>query len=375
MRPETRAGIHKLVLRAAGLFHRTRQIASPVVVVDRPKGSRMSSRSSEKRGGSRVAVLEMKESRATLRVAVAAASLMVALMVMLAAMSAPAQAAEVKATQMKVSVWPEYDDPRVLVIYQGDLDPSVQLPVDVTYNIPKGAEIGMACEVDAGGGHACKPYTLVDKGDYQALTYKVEAQHKIFFEYYYDAFAAGTDARAFDFVLRPGFPAATTTIEVQEPLRSTGFTLDPALSQVTTDSEGLTYHLQDFSVSALPVDEPFTVKVAYSKTDTDPSVKKASNDSAQPGQASAAGGGSNNNALFIVIAALAFGALVFGGYKAFRPTTATSNRGNRSSASRTARSRTPRGRGTVSTSKYCVSCGTQLHREDRFCSECGGDQA
>src|SRR5680860_1177051 len=36
---------------------------------------------------------------------------------------APARAAgegltEVSATQMKVSVWPEYDDPRVLVIYQ-----------------------------------------------------------------------------------------------------------------------------------------------------------------------------------------------------------------------------------------------------------------
>lgn len=361
-------------------------------------GSHMTNRLIQNQGGSRIAVLRMEENRVTLRGTLAVLSLAVALVVMLAAMTVPAQAAELKATQMKVSVWPEYDDPRVLVIYQGDLDPSVQLPVDVTYNIPKGAEIGMACEVDSGGGHACKPYTLVDKGDYQALTYKVEAEHKIFFEYYYDAFAAGTEARAFDFVLRPGLAAATTTIEVQEPLRSTGFTLDPALSEVTTDSEGLKYHLQDFS--ALPVDDPFTVKVAYSKTDANPSVQKASNDSAQPGQASAAGSGGNNNALFIVLAVLAFGTLVFGGYKAFRPATASSNRGNRSSASRPARSRTPRGRGveggppprdrsgsktdgtskrggvgTDSKSKFCVSCGTQLHREDRFCSECGEDQA
>ncbi|MHB9149273.1 MAG: zinc ribbon domain-containing protein [Thermoleophilia bacterium] len=364
----------------------------------------MSSRDRENRGGSRVAVLEMKESRATLRVAVAAASLIVALVVMVGAMGTPARAAEVSASQMKVSVWPEYDDPRVLVIYQGDLDPSVELPVDATFNIPKGAEIGMACEVDSGGGHACKPYQLVDKGDYQALTYKVEAQHKIFFEYYYDAFPAGADARAFDFIYRPGFAAATTTIEVQEPSRSASFTLDPALSQVTTDSEGFKYHLQDFS--ALPVDEPFSVKVAYSKTDANPSVKKASSDSAQPGQTSAAGGDGNNNALFIVLAALAFGTLVFGGYRAFRPATATSNRGNRSSVSRPARSRTPRGRGIDdgpparelrsskagrtsksggtskggvvgidSKSKFCVSCGTQLRREDRFCSECGDDQS
>lgn len=214
----------------------------------------MSSRCRKNRGGSRVAVLEVKEGRATLRVAVAAAFLITALMVVMAgAMSAPARAAEVSASQMKVSVWPEYDDSRVLVIYQADLDPSVQLPVDVTFSIPKGAEIGMACEVDSGGGHACKPYQLVDKGDYQTLTYKVEAQHKIFFEYYYDAFPAGADARSFDFVYRPGFIVATTTIEVQEPLRSTGFTLDPTLSHVATDSEGFKYHLQDFS--ALPVAE------------------------------------------------------------------------------------------------------------------------
>lgn len=364
----------------------------------------MSSRDKENHGGSKIAVLETQESRVGLKAMVAVASLIVALVLMLGAMNTPAWAAEVSASQMKVSVWPEYDDPRVLVIYQGDLDPSVQLPVDVTFNIPKGAEIGMACEVDSGGGHACKPYQLVDKGDYQALTYKVEAQHKIFFEYYYDAFPAGVDARAFDFTYRPGFSAATTTIEVQEPRRSTAFTLDPALSQVTTDSEGLKYHLQDYS--ALPVDEPFTVKVAYSKTDANPSVQKASNDSAQPGQASAAGGGGNNNALFIVLAALAFGSLVFGGYRAFRPATATSNRGNRSSAHRPSRSRTPRGRGiddgpqprerstsktgpnsrtgrtskrggvdTDSKVKFCVSCGTQLRREDRFCSACGDDQS
>jgi len=347
----------------------------------------------ENQGRSRVAALGMREGRLGLRTVLLMSLLAVALVIAWGATATPAQAAEITATQMKVSVWPEYDDPRVLVIYQADLDPSVQLPVDVTYNIPKGAEIGMACEVDSGGGHACKPYTLVDKGDYQALTYKVEAQHKIFFEYYYDAFPAGTEARAFDFVLRPGLAAANTTIEVQQPLRSTGFTLDPALSQVTTDSEGLKYYSQDYP--DLPVGEPFTVKVAYNKVDNDPSVQKDDNASAQPGTTSAAGGGGNNRALFIVLAALAFATLVFGGYKAFRPAAATSNGRNRSSGARSTRAHVSRDQrasgGPVAPrrkadtgggasdadakSKFCVSCGTQLRRQDRFCPECGDDQA
>ncbi len=306
----------------------------------------------------------------------------------------PARAAELSATQMKVSVWPEYDDPRVLVINQADLDPSVQLPADVTFNIPKGAEIGMACEVDSSGGHACKPYQMVDMGDYQALTYKVEAQKKIFLEYYYDAFPAGTPERTFDFQYRPGFAVGNTTIEVQEPLRSSGFTVDPALAQTTTDSEGLTYHLQDYA--DLPVEEPFTAKVSYTKTDANPSVQPK--DSAAPsGGLPAAGSGSNNTALFVVLAALAFGTLLVGGYKVMRPASASSGgRGGRSArgpartqnarpkASRAQATGGDRSRsgaksrkvapGDASDTKFCTSCGTGIRRADSFCPECGEEQ-
>lgn len=324
-----------------------------------------------------------------------------AVVLVLAAAAAPARAAELSATQMKVSVWPEYDDPRVLVINQADLDPSVQLPVDVTFNIPKGAEIGMACEVDSGGGHACKPYQMVDMGDYQALTYKVEAQKKIFFEYYYDAFPAGTPERAFDFQYRPGFAVGNTTIEVQEPLRSTGFALDPGLAQTSKDSEGLTYHVQDFA--GLPVGEPFSVKVSYTKSDSNPSVQPKESGAAAGGLP-ASGSGSNNTALFVVLAVLGFGTLMVGAYKVMRPAPASG--GGRGGGRRPARSQSsrpkparmqesgnerPRGgaagnqrarggasgkrsRPDASDTKFCTSCGSGIRRTDNFCPECGEEQ-
>lgn len=308
-----------------------------------------------------------------------------------------AQAAEISATQMKVSVWPEYDDPRVLVINQADLDPSVTLPAEVSFNIPKGADIGMACEVDSGGGHACKPYQLVDKGDYQTLTYKVEAQHTVFLEYYYDAFAAGTPERSFDFTFRPGFSVKSLTMEVQEPLRSTGFTLDPILSQTATDSQGLTYHTQEYADVA--VDKPLDVKVSYSKTDNNPSVApKDSSAGAGTSASGSASGGQRNTALFIVLAALAFGTLLFGGYKVFRPAAASSSsrsgrrpaRGgpgsrrqdhmvrNQATGSPGPKKRhggADERRGGADDSKFCTECGAQLRRQDRFCSGCGSDQA
>ncbi len=315
-------------------------------------------------------------------------------MLMLTTFTTQAWAAELSATQMKVSVWPEYDDPRVLVINQAELDPNVQLPADVTFNVPKGAEIGMACEVDSGGGHSCKPYQLVDMGDYQALTYEVEAQKTIFLEYYYDAFPAGTPERAFDFQYRPGFSVANTTIEVQEPLRSSGFTVDPPLPKTSKDSEGLSYHLQDYA--DLPMDEPLSVKVSYSKPDANPSVKPKDDGAAPSGSPAAAGAGSNNTALFAVLATLAFGTLVIGGYKVMRPAPASSGRRGgaaRSSArpqsarpkpTRAAAPGPERARGggkpgkssggNVSDTKFCTSCGTGIRRADSFCPECGEDQ-
>lgn len=333
------------------------------------------------------------ESRAKGRLLLALLSVFAALAVTLAWLPS-AHAADLSASQMKVSLWPEYDDPRVLVINQADLDPSVQLPAGVSFNIPKGAEIGMACEVDSSDGHACKTYQLVDNGDYQTLTYEAEAEHKVFLEYYYDAFAAGTPERSFDFSFRPGFPVKSLSLEVQEPLRSTGFALDPVLSQTATDSQGLTYHTQNYT--DVSVEQPLDVKVSYTKTDNNPSVSK-SDSVAEAGSSTSASaaGGQRNTAVFAVLGVLAFGGVLFGSYKKLRPAAARSSRsgGRPARAQSDNRQRSAqRGAGAKSKAagsggskkrrsaadgdpKYCTDCGSQLERQNRFCSECGSEQS
>jgi len=336
---------------------------------------------------------DAKNSRAKGRLLLVLLSIFAALALTLAWLPS-AQAAGFSATQMKVSVWPEYDDPRVLVINEADLDPSVKLPADVSFNTPKGAEIGMACEVDSSGGHACKAYQLVDHGDYQTLTYTVEAQRKVFLEYYYVAFVAGTPGRSFDFTFRPGFPAKSLNLEVQEPLRSTAFALDPILPQTNTDAQGLTYHAQSYT--DVSVDQPLDVKVSYTKTDNNPSVAKK--DSVAEGGSStsaSAAGGQRNTAVFVVLGVLAFGGVLFGGYKKLRPATARSSRsGGRSAKAKDGNRQPAAQRGAVVKSqaggsvgakkrrsatddglKYCTNCGSQLRRQHRFCPECGSEQS
>lgn len=319
--------------------------------------------------------------------------LSVAIMILwvVVASPAPAHAAEdgaveASATDMDISVWPEYDDPRVLVIYQGNLDPGVTLPVEVEFNFPKGAEIGMACEVNPSGGHACKPYQLTDHGDYQTLSYQVESYRKIFFEYYYEptpGFPGSEPLREFDYTFRPGFPVGSVNMEIQEPKGAQDFQLDPEFSNVSSDSQGMNYYSRTYT--DVQVGETKEVSVSYQKDGSEPSVT--------PGDAGSTGGGAidqasqegegGNSTLIAVVAVLAFGALTVGGYVFFKPASASvagsRRRGSRSSASRgqgaqSGPAKTKRKKGGAGT-KYCTECGLSLQESARFCSGCGSEQS
>lgn len=305
--------------------------------------------------------------------------------------TAAGPASTLAATQMKVSVWPEYDDPKVLVINEADLDPSVKLPTEVSFNIPKDAEIGMACEIDAGGNHACKPYEIVDKGDYQTLTYKVEAQHKVFMEYYYEAFpAVAAGQRDFTFTFRPSFNVQSLQLEVQEPLRTTGFVTTPNLPTVQTDGEGFKLHTED--LTNVTPEKPMDVKISYSKSDAKTSVKlrdKTGAGSAAPSGPTASSGGGNSKTLIIVLAAIAIVAVFFGGYQMLRPAPVTgrgSGRGGRRPANDTRGRKNPEppaaslarqggAHGGRNTTKFCTACGSSIRRQDGFCPECGEEQS
>src|SRR3989339_75826 len=301
------------------------------------------------------------------RIMAAFISLLVALTIMLTWLS-PAHAALVRASKMSGSVQPEYDDPRVLVINEADLEAGVQLPVDVTFNIPKGADIGMACEVDLNGGHSCKSFRTVDKGDYQSLTFNVVKEHKVFQEYYYDAFPAGASQRSFDFIFRPGFPVKSLGMEVQQPLRSSGFTLTPVLPKTFT-SGGFSYRAQDYM--DVSVGKPLSVKVSYSKTDNSPSVKPKPKSPDDTPAADGRSGGESKQLLFVLLGVVGTMILFFGGYMIFRPRSVASNTGGRVAPNQTdgpGGAKKPKAKkGDVI---FCTSCGTKLPRGGRFCSQC-----
>jgi len=222
------------------------------------------------------------------------ALLMALTLVLMAFPLAPAHAAgEMTFKDFSLSVWPEYDDPRVLVIYQGTMvnTSGADLPngTDVFFNIPKGAEIGMACEIVDGGGHSCQPYKTVDKGDYVQLSWKTtkpikaNQEYPIFLEFYYNPIKGTTD-KTIDYKFIPSYTIQQLNLAVKQPLKATNFKIDPVAAATSQDAEGFTDHNYTWNNLTVNDKDKVTLKISYTKTDPKPSKEKP-----QPGQQQAGG--------------------------------------------------------------------------------------
>lgn len=187
-----------------------------------------------------------------------------------------------KASNFKVDVKPEYDDPRTLVIYSTDLyavgNETVKKGTAVTFIIPKDAQIGMACEVNAQGGHDCQPYSSKDLGDGRVeLSWKASKdiaagqKYPVFLEFYYDTKAVAPN-KSFAYNFYPTFNTDSLALSFTQPKSASGFQLDPPASGTSQDQDGLTNYVESFTNKA-PKDT-VTIKVSYTKGDNKPTFDK-----------------------------------------------------------------------------------------------------
>lgn len=279
--------------------------------------------------------------------------------------SARAQSANeqprVEIARLEVQLWPEYDDPRVLGIYSGELDSAVSLPAAFRLIIPRGAEIHMAGAIGEGGQHLHALYQTRPLGD-SLLEVSYDLQVPSFYmEFYYDPFENGR--KAFDYPLQSPFPVASLQALVQQPLAATDFRVTPPPLDVVRDGQGFSY--DRLSLGALAPNEARTISVSYVKPDDKPSVAAAN--SGGP-----AGGTAMKNILIIGAIALA-GAVAYGVFASRSRARRPAPRGAKAARAaepvpQIARAPSAKGKSGV---RYCTACGEQLEAGDRFCAVCG----
>ena len=178
-------------------------------------------------------------------------------------------AAETRLRSMNVEIWPEYDDPRVLVIYSGMLEPEVETPRDFAIVVPAGADVHMAGAVDEQGNHIHASFRTEDAGEgLTRISYELTSPN-FYMEFYYDPFGADEERR-FEYPLVSLYDVAHLRVSVQEPLRASEFSVSPAAPDVVRDGKGFTYHVLE--LDGIPAGDARSVTVSYRKPDREPSV-------------------------------------------------------------------------------------------------------
>ncbi|MCX7839124.1 MAG: zinc-ribbon domain-containing protein [Anaerolineae bacterium] len=259
---------------------------------------------------------------------------------------------------LKISIWPEFDQPSVLVLYDGVLADTSNLPRAISILIPADAQLFVTTWYNPDGTLAPEQPAQQTKQDdgYTRVTFIV-TQPKFRVEYYHDALRGAPD-KTFDFAFKAFGAVDTLTLEIQEPLRATNFAVTPAPQGTRTDPDGFKYWTQNYTNIA--ANQVITARVKYTKTDPHPSVLPAANPSTSAPTTSAASDSTN---WLLVVALVALGIAVVGGLlvlqrRALTPQPAPPPRAKKR-------------RNKKRAATFCSQCGHTLAPTDKFCARCG----
>jgi len=260
-----------------------------------------------------------------------------------------------------VWIWPEYDQPSVLIIYRITVAPEVSLPTTMTFRIPaaaiKPAVVAVGPSISAVSDVGVK-FSQEPDGEWLKINIEVTGP-AIQLEYYDPAIIKNGNDREFTYVWPGDYAVQTLRAEVQQPYDASKMSFEPDLTQAIT--EELNYRADSFG--PLPAGEPFNLKISYQKASDDVSVVLMPSQSG-PVNENTAGRFSFTDLLPWVFGGV--GALLVAGglyYYVRGQPRPKKYRKHRPTADRTADS--------AEGPTYCAQCGTRARPGDRFCRSCG----
>jgi zinc-ribbon domain len=259
-----------------------------------------------------------------------------------------------------VWIWPEYDQPGVLIIQRMLISGNTSLPATMTFRIPAAAEKPSALAVgQTADSVADTPYTLETDGKWVKVIVEVTAP-AVQLEYYDPALSKNGKDREYIYEWAGDYAVENFHMELQQPFDASNLKTEPTLPGTNPIPDGLTYYTGDFG--ALTVGQVFTLNITYTKVSDALSISSMNIQPSAPVDEKTAGRVSFDTYLPWLVAA--FGVLMIAGglYYYFRGTGRP-----RSSARR----RHTSSEASADGQTYCPQCGTRARSGDRFCRTCG----
>ncbi|MBI5034663.1 MAG: zinc ribbon domain-containing protein [Chloroflexi bacterium] len=280
-------------------------------------------------------------------------------------------------SQLKISIWPEYDTPTVLVLLDGTLADKTNLPRSVSLLIPSNANLTVTTWENADGSLAPEqPNQSVDAGDgFTRVTFTIN-QPNYHVEYYHDLLKGAPD-KSMDWQFKSATPVDQVLLEVQQPLKATNFVLTPTTSTTRTDASGFKYYSYQFA--NVTTGQVLTTQAKYTKSDPNPSFQAPPSSQLPSSSASAptttSTASSSNDNLLLLAGLVGLGLIVILGIFVYqqRSRAVEELTANKMSPRQFQRQRR-RARGTEGATVFCTKCGNPLGPDDNFCPKCGAQR-
>lgn len=269
---------------------------------------------------------------------------------------------------LQIGIWPEYDKPTVLVIYQMTLSTS-SYPAAVSLRIPVAAGKPYAVAFRQVDGSLINiDYTRQVAGEWAIISFTTTAP-EVQLEYYDPGLTKDGNARHYTYVWPGDYAVTQLTMQVQQPSGATDMRISPSLGAGALGSDNLTYYTQD--IGAIPNGQKIQITIDYQKSND---VLSAENLTVEPSAPIPQGTASDLNLstwLPWILGILGAG-LIIGGIVWFWQT------GRQRPAARTIRRRSKAeayqpDKSSVSDEAaiYCSQCGKRALPGDQFCRSCG----
>ena len=264
-------------------------------------------------------------------------------------------------SSLQVQLWPEYDQPSMLVIYDFQVGPGTELPVGISIRFPKDANlVAVAVQRDTETLLNADYLQSVGVDEWQSVIVQVQSPATYRIEYF-QPFSRSGDRRQFSYEWTGDFEVQDFSLRVRLPADATVVTADPQLQR--GEKVGPTYFLEkDFG--RLAAGRNFAFSLEYSRTSEALMAPSQELQPSKPLDSSTPGRVMLSNYVPYILGALGF-VLIAGASLYFWQ----SSRGGASGEKRRHGSAHSAAQGTGDV--YCNQCGTRAQSGDRFCRVCG----
>jgi hypothetical protein len=275
--------------------------------------------------------------------------------------TAQAQSA-LRLSSVSVDIWPEYDQPAVLVIYHISLSPDTVLPATLDLRIPAQAEVFAVAIADPLKGLLNTPYDRTVEGSLATLT--ITANSKDLQVEYYNALVQNGTGRHVVYEWVGDYAVDAFSVAIQQPVGATDMVTEPILSESSVGQDGFIYYRS--TPQALAVGQSFTLTADYQKSTDALSTTGLPVQATQPINSDTPGRVTRSSVLTWVLAGIGGALIVIGGVGGIF---LLKNRSPRLRSSNKRHTQTQQF--GESREVYCFQCGKRAQSGDAFCRTCG----